>query len=73
METGREGPGMKNEVKPVYEVGLVTPSNSEAVIKSESNAAHHIHFCAMIVDNGSIFEMLTRRLSIFRNSIIVVF
>lgn len=48
---------MKNEVKPVYEVGLVTPSNSEAAIKSESNAAHHIHFCAMIVDNGSIFEI----------------
>ena len=29
---------MKNEVKPVYEVGLVTPSNSEAIIKFESIA-----------------------------------
>ena len=48
---------MTNEVKSEFEVGLVTPSNSEAVIKSESNAAHHIHFCAMIVDNGSIFEI----------------
>ena len=31
METGREGPGMKNEVKPVYDIGLAVLFNSEAI------------------------------------------
>ena len=60
METGREGPGMKNEVKPVYEVGLVALSNSEALIKFESKTAHDIHFCSIIVDSSLIFEILAR-------------
>ena len=30
METGREGPGMKNEVKSEYEVGIAVLFNSEA-------------------------------------------
>ena len=60
METGREGPGMKNEVKPIHEVDLVALSNSEAVIKSKSKATQYIHFCLMIVDNSSKFEILIR-------------
>ena len=44
METGREESGMKNEVKPVKEIGHVTPSNLETIIKSESKAAHYIRF-----------------------------
>jgi len=31
METGREGPGMKNEVKSEFEVGIAVLFNSEAI------------------------------------------
>jgi len=33
METGREEPVMKNEVKPVIEVGIAVPFISELLIK----------------------------------------
>ena len=33
METGREGPGMKNEVKSEFEVGLAEPFISGLLIK----------------------------------------
>jgi hypothetical protein len=35
METGREGPGMKNEVKSECEVGLAALSNLDTIIKFE--------------------------------------
>ena len=40
METGKEGPEMKNEFKPVYEVGLVALSNLEGSINFESKTAY---------------------------------
>ena len=39
METGREGPGMKNEGKSEFEVGIAVLLNTEAITIFESWSA----------------------------------